>query len=165
MRIVISFFVLFCIFAMPTNGFAQNGKSLKAYLSEAASYIWAPPVPNFKSPHLHDARTPHNTQWQDNNWTPQEWTDARGGNPMNVIQGFYDADIIRDQNFNKDEVPVLIVGQGFINLSDGEKRRVAMYVDDTYGITRSNPQAAYLLEFYKKSKAVGIFTKDGLQLQ
>ena len=83
---------------------------------------------------------------------------------MNVIRGFYTADIIRDQ-YVDDDVPVLEVGPGFYMLGGHDKRRVTELVDDVYGITSSKRFGMFMIYDWKTEKAIGAYTQYGLQLQ
>ena len=79
-----------------------------------------------------------------------------------VIDGFYSSGIVTDQ-YSDDDIPVLEVGQRFLELSDQDKRRVAMFIDDTFGITKAH--GLFLIYFHKHETPVGLFTSEGLQLQ
>ena len=126
--------------------------------------IWKRPKGTQVRPYLDEAKLPHNSQWAEDDWTPQDWVDARGGSPFNVIDGFYRADIITDQKFDKD-VPVLEVGQGFLRLSAKEQRRVLAFIDDTYGVTSGSEAGVIEICLDHEGDIIGLFDKDGLQLQ
>src|SRR5690606_5141360 len=66
---------------------------------------------NFQ-PYLEDVKQPHNSQWDHKNWEPADWAAQKAGGSKDVIQGFYDAGILRGQDTKRD-VPVLIVGPNF----------------------------------------------------
>ncbi len=144
--------ILFCLTG-PVAGHAQS----------IGKYIWGPPNTDPVRPYLETAKIPHNSQWAHDDWTPQDWVETRGGKPINVINGLYEAQIITDQ-YTDDDVPVLEVGQAFLDLSTQEKYRVAAFVDSAYGITKKG-KGAIMIRFHKRDIPIGIFTKDGLQLQ
>jgi hypothetical protein len=125
-------------------------------------YIWGPPNTDPVRPYLEEAKLPHNSQWADDQWQPEDWIKARGGSAKAVIDGFYNAGIITDQ-YTDDDIPVLEVGNRFLELSDQDKRRVAMFVDDTFGITRKS--GLFLIYYNRHDTPVGVFTAQGLQLQ
>lgn len=114
-------------------------------------------------PYLEDAKHPHNSQWDNSTWKPQDW-EAQRKSSMDVIKGFYTADIVRDQ-YTDDDVPVLEVGPGFYMLGGQDKRRVAQMVDYVYGITTSKKDGIYMLYDWRTEKAIGVYTKYGLQMQ
>jgi len=140
---------------VPTQGFAGSfGK-----------YIWGPPKSDFVRPYLEEAKLPHNSQWADDEWSPQDWVEARGGNVVNVVNGFYTAGIIVDQYFDGD-IPVFEVGQTFIDLSGQEKRRVVAFMDDVFGVTKLSDQGVILLYFHQNGDTpVGLSNAQGLQIQ
>lgn len=127
-------------------------------------FIWGMPNHDEVRPYLEEAKIPHNSQWADDEWSPQDWIDSMGGNPMNVIQGFYDAGIITDQYFD-DEKPVLEVGQTFLDLGSKDKRRVVAFVDEVFGVTKFNGAGTIFILFHEDDLPIGEFNKDGLQLQ
>lgn len=141
---------------------AMMGIAGSACAQNIGKYIWGPPSVDPVRPYLEEGKLPHNSQWEDEAWAPQDWIDARGGSAKAVIDGFYQAGIVTDQ-YTDDEIPVLEVGQAFLDLSDQDKRRVAMFIDDTFGITQQS--GLFLIYFRSNDTPVGLFTKEGLQLQ
>jgi len=127
-------------------------------------YIWGPPQSDVVRPYLEDAKIPHNARWADDEWSPKDWVDARGGDAVAVVNGFYSAGIIADQYFD-DDVPVLEVGQGFLDLGAQDKRRVVAFMDEVFGVTKFAETPVILIYFHKRDKPIGVFTAQGLQLQ
>ena len=131
--------------------------------TQLQKYIWGPPKSDLVRPYLRTAKIPHNSQWADDQWTPQDWIDDRGSAEA-VIDGFYASEIITDQ-YSEGETPVLEVGQRFLDLSPQDKRRVVGFFDDVFGVTGGAPDGAMLIYFHNDDEHVGVFNKDGLQLQ
>ncbi|MBX2833848.1 MAG: hypothetical protein KTR28_02645 [Micavibrio sp.] len=136
-------------------------------------YLWGGPYHDDVRVYLNKAKIPHSSQWADEKWSPQDWIDARGGQPLKVIDGFYRVGIIKDQTM-KDGMPLLEVGDAFLQLSDLEKMRVVTFIDHVFGITRNDESGSihivyeeetFLFGLYSGLESVGFFTKDGLQLQ
>lgn len=115
-------------------------------------------------PYLENGKHPHNSQWDNTKWTPEEWAKQYENGGKDIIDGFYAADIIRDQYID-DDVPVLEVGPSFYSLGGFDKRRVAEMVDNVYGITTSKTFGMYMLVDWKTEEAIGSYTQYGLQLQ
>ncbi len=134
------------------------------FASDLGEYIWGPPKSDFVRPHLEEAKLPHNSRWADDEWTPQDWINSRGGSAVAVINGFYEAGIISDQYFD-DEMPVLEVGQNFLELGAQDKRRVVAFVDEVFGVTKISEAGVILILFHEKDKPIGVFNAQGLQLQ
>ena len=124
-------------------------------------YIFPPPVPDFSREYLNDAKTPHQAIYAMDPWTPEDWTRNRGSE-KGVMDDLYINGIVTDQ-YMDDGIPVLQVGQHFMELSGNDKRRVAAYVDSVFGITQNN--GTFILEHWDKEEPIGIYTKAGLQLQ
>ncbi|MFP4313147.1 MAG: hypothetical protein ACLFR0_02360 [Alphaproteobacteria bacterium] len=125
-------------------------------------------------PHLRDPKLPHNTQWQsglynNEDWHPENWIRAKGS-IRDVLDGFYKNDIIREQDVDGD-IPVLVVGDGFMNLSGREKRRVATFIDYAFQVTTAAPAGMYSIYYYRtdtlfgRGNPIGAYTSAGLQLQ
>jgi hypothetical protein len=118
-------------------------------------------------PHLKDGKTPHDVVgWQqDDQWQPQDWIDARGGSAKAVMDGFYRAQVVTGQ-YTDGGVPVLEVGQGFMDLSSREQRRVATFVDYAFKVTENSPEGVfYIYHLADDDNPIGVYGKDGLQLQ
>lgn len=150
------FFQLFSLILLPFS-FSANASSLW-------DYIWGPPDHNEVRPYLEEAKVPHNSRWADDEWTPQDWVDARGGDAISVVNGFYDAGIIHDQYFD-DDVPVLEVGHRFLELGSQDQRRVVAFMDDVFNVTSSTPAGVINICLEHESEYIGQFSADGLQLQ
>lgn len=156
----------FIVFQIVTVLFFGIFAASASHASGIGDYIWGPPQSDFVRPYLEKAKLPHNSRWADDEWTPQDWIESRGGNAIAVINGFYEAGIISDQYFD-DDVPVLEVGQNFLELGAKEKRRVVAFVDDVFGVTKFSQAGVILIYFQadKKDEPVGLFSAQGLQLQ
>lgn len=125
-------------------------------------------------PHLEDPKMPHNTQWQNglydhDDWHPENWIRAKGSMRA-VLDGFYKNDIIREQDVD-DATPILVVGDGFMNLSGQEKRRVTAFIDYAFQVTNSSSVGMYSIYYHRtdnlfgRGRPIGMYTPAGLQLQ
>lgn len=115
-------------------------------------------------PYIENPTQTHNTQWDEVRWTPADWAAQRGGKNMNVIGGFYRADIIRSQMID-DDIPVLVVGPAFYMLGGHDKRRVMQVIDDEFRITSSKLNGMFMLRDWQTKRDIGSYTVHGLQLQ
>lgn len=114
-------------------------------------------------PYLEPAKLPHDTQWDFDDWKSGDWYQQRK-DKMDLIEGFYKADIIRNQYVDRG-VPVLEIGPNFYNLGGFDKRRVAEVIDETYNITASKTFGMFMLYDWKTHKPIGSYTAYGLQLR
>jgi hypothetical protein len=114
-------------------------------------------------PYLEPSKPPHNSQWDKSVWRPEDWI-AQRKDEMDLIRGFYSADIVRDQYID-DEMPVLEVGPAFYMLGGEDKRRVTQTIDHVYEITEKRVDGMYLLYDWRTKEAIGTYTQYGLQLQ
>lgn len=152
------FLAVFAVFSMVFPSLAQ---------ADPKPWIWSWGINHFDETdfsrrHMNDAKTPHNYQWE-NDWSPQGWIDERGSAEA-LLEDFYKMNIITGQ-YDEDDVPVLEVGQGWIDLSARERLRVLKFVDYMYAITETVPDGTILLYHHKTKKPIGVYTVHGLQLQ
>lgn len=114
------------------------------------------------NPHLENARHLQIPQWADEDWYVEDWTSQQDG--MTIIEGFYAADILRDQKIGYAELPDLVVGPNFYHLSGFDKRRVVHTVDAVYGVTDKHKNASFILTDWNTKMPIGMFDKNGLRL-
>lgn len=118
-------------------------------------------------PYLEDSRHVQIPQWEHEDWYLEDWFTQEKG--MDMVKGFYEADIFRDQfqDQKKDtvtSVKTLVVGPGFYHLSGFDKRRVVAVVDATYGVTQADKTASVVLEDWYTKRPIGVYNKYGLKL-
>ncbi len=114
------------------------------------------------NPYLENARHLQIPQWGHEDWYVEDWTSQTDG--MTLIEGFYAADILRDQKAGHADLPILVVGPNFYRLSGFDKRRVATTVDTVYGMTERSENSSFMLEDWHTCLPIGTFDKHGLRL-
>lgn len=115
------------------------------------------------NPYLEKGKDTQNQQWAAEDWYVQDWL-SQNQNNFALIDGFFKADILRKQT-SDDDVPVLLVGPQFYHLGGFDKRRVLTTLDTVYGITESGEHPLIILKDWHTKREIGLFTKDGLQLE
>lgn len=115
------------------------------------------------NPYLEEGKKTQNTQWDEEDWFVQDWI-AQNKDGFTLINDWFRTDILREQT-EKNNVPVLIVGPQFYRLSGFDKRRVVTTLDTVYGVTDKNAHPVILLQDWKTRRQIGVYTKDGLQLE
>ena len=126
-------------------------------------------------PYQEDSKLPHNVQWKSGlyagqEWHPENWIKAKGSIRA-VLDGFYDNNVIKGQDVDGD-MPVLIVGDGFMRLSGQEKRRVTDFIDYVFQVTTTAPAGMYTIYYdrtdnwlFGRGNPIGMYTDKGLSLQ
>jgi hypothetical protein len=114
-------------------------------------------------PYLENAKHPHPAQWATKDWYAEDWISQRRSG-LDLVQGFYKSDIIRNQDVD-DDIAILIVGPNFYRLSGYDKRRVVHTIDVVYGVTKAQPDATIELRDWHTRRPIGVFTNQGLMLQ
>ena len=113
-------------------------------------------------PYLENTRHLQIPQWESEEWYVEDWTSQK--DPIELIKGFYKADIIHDQTSSESAMPILVVGSNFYRLSGLDKRKVMQTVDTIYGITASKADGSFLIEDWYTNRLIGTFDRNGLRL-
>lgn len=111
-------------------------------------------------PYLENGKETQNQQWSKEDWYVQDWTSQK--NPQELVDGFFRSDILRKQDTEKGRA-VLVVGPNFYRLGGYDKRRVMTTVDSVYGITDNG--GTIILNDWRTRRQIGLFTKEGLQIE
>lgn len=167
MRLILKGFLslsLILVLAQPC--FAQDSeepkKSFTDNLKTIGKYMFPRAPANFTQPYKNDAKTSQNVQWNEEDWHPDDWAEAKGG-VQQVLDGFEQARLVVD--LHDDDVPVLEVGLPFMRISPPDQRRVIEFMDYAYKITDSQPGIFYIVLEDHFDELLGIYSKKGLQFQ
>ncbi len=114
------------------------------------------------NPYLETGKDTQNQQWVGEDWYAQDWFSQK--DPQKLIDGFFQSDIFRKREQNKGAT-VLVVGPQFYRLGGFDKRRVVTTFDAAYGITSKAANPVIILRDWYTDRDIGLFTKDGLQLE
>ena len=104
--------------------------------------------PQFRAP----AREP---DWH-SPWHPRDWI-AQRKSPGALVNGFYNAGILKDQYTNDDDIKILEVGPSFYHLSQRDQRRVADALSYIY-----RPGIFYLSDWYSNRIIASYTPRYGL---
>lgn len=115
------------------------------------------------NPYLEKGKDTQNQQWAAEDWYVQDWV-AQNKDGLTLIDGFFRADILREQADEKG-MPVIYVGPQFYRLGGFDKRRVMTTLDAVYAITENPAHPTIFLKDWMTKRDIGIFTKEGLQLE
>jgi hypothetical protein len=114
------------------------------------------------NPLLENSRHVQVPQWEHKDWYAEDWLAQEEG--IDLVRGFYAANIFQDQFTKENEVPTLVVGPNFYRLSGYDKRRVTHIVDIVYGITASKEDGSFILQDWHTKMPIGNFDRNGLRL-
>lgn len=136
--------------------------------AEPKFFYWSWPIEHFQNlnyteRYLEGAKVPHNRQWDGQQWTPQIWIEQKK-DAVRLIESFYQTEILLDQKI-ENKVPVLHIGHNFYQLSGYDQRRVVRSVDEVYEITAPESDRLFILHDPARNKDIGLYTRNGLQLQ
>ncbi len=113
--------------------------------------------------YLENSKHTQNQQWADEDWYVQDWL-SQNQDKFKLIDGFFKSDIFREQA-EDDGVPVLVVGPNFYRLGGFDKRRVVTTVDEVYGVTANGAYPVIVLKDWYTKRQIGVFNKEGLQIE
>ena len=130
-------------------------------LSACSSKPWS--GDDFK-PYLGEEQIRQSSLWMGDNWTPEDWI-KEDGDEKRVMHDLYAADIIVDQYANKDDIPVLGVGDQFMRMSDVDRYRVLQFMDHVFEITTSSQDGLFYILYDQDGddEIVGLYNKHGFQ--
>ena len=159
--------LILCSFILSLGVFHDAQAETKGFKLFPPSFNWSKNHRVYREykeyhPHLENLRHSQIPQWESEDWYAEDWTSQTDG--LTLIQGFYAADILRDQTVGHAELPVLVVGPNFYHLSGLDKRRVVTVVDATYGMTARSQNASFLLTDWRTKMPIGAFDQHGLRL-
>ena len=115
------------------------------------------------TPYFANDKIGQRSLWDDDAWTPEAWI-IDAGDEKRVMRSLYAAGILTDQSKDRDNIPVLEVGETFIQLSGVDQRRVLQFVDYVFEITTSVENGMFFVTYQpQKGEQLGVYTKHGFQ--
>ena len=111
--------------------------------------------------YLQSNENAYDSAWNDS-WKPVDWADS-AESAQAVIDNFYARRVLTDQFLNRD-TPVLEVGQGFIDLSSQDQRRVVRFVAYAFDIDGLTGNGAMQVQLDRKDAPVGLYNRGKVQL-
>lgn len=127
------------------------------------NYLKSPENKGYTSPYLNDALRVNNAQWDMEEWDISRWQSS-DGQGIDLVKHFYDSGLITDQYQAKQGL-ILEVSDLFLRLSDQDKRKIVLVVDDAYGVTLGGGPGGFFIEHDRTNSIIGAYTQHGLQLQ
>lgn len=115
------------------------------------------------NPYFEEGKKTQNTQWGEQDWYVQDWI-SQNKDGFTLINDWFRAGILNKLDTKRD-VPLLVVGPNFYRLGGFDKRRVVTTLDTVYGITDHDTHNLILLQDWHTKRQIGLYTKDGLQLE
>lgn len=115
------------------------------------------------TPHLYNYGDSFPASFKGREWDPAAWP-LSYQDRQKFTQNLFDADILREQYIQGDEVPVVVVGPNFYHLSDLDQYRICKTLDMLYGAT-TGKYGHFVLKDWYSGKMIGDFTKNGLDLR
>ncbi len=155
---ILSFLLALCVFSFGASLDAYAGKKIQG-LGWSSSH-WK--GQDFK-PYLGNEKIGQRSLWDDDTWTPEAWI-KDAGDEKRIMRDFYATGIIIEQYEDRDNIPVLEVGDKFIQLSGVDQRRILKFIDYIFEITSSEENGMFYIYYTKNSKEpLGIYNKYGFQ--
>lgn len=157
----INLLILLMVFLTALAGMAQAEPKVQPFGWWPGHWTWTN-YKNFNS-YFEEGKKTQNTQWKEQDWYVQDWI-SQNKDGFTLINEWFRVGILNKLD-EDDEVPVLIVGPQFYRLGGFDKRRVVTTLDAVYGVTDRGAHPVILVHDWKTRRQIGVFTKDGLQLE
>lgn len=159
MRFLFLFPVLLLVFALPV---LADGGGNRAEWGEFANLKVDKTRVDFE-PYEGGQKHVQRFLWDTDDWTPQDWI-KDDETPKDVIREFYSHGLIHKQFMNKRNIPVLVVGEPFNQLSGLDQRRVLKFVDYTFDITGAEEDGMFFVYYVENDKdPLGLYNRHGYQ--
>ncbi len=114
-------------------------------------------------PYLNEQQIKQRSLWDQDDWTPEAWI-KDAGDEKRIIRDFYATGIVTKQYVDGDNIPVLRVGDAFMQLSGLDQRRVLQFIDHVFEITSSEENGMfYVYNDELRRKPMGLFNQYGFQ--
>lgn len=114
-------------------------------------------------PYLNEQKIKQRSLWDQDEWTPEAWI-KDAGDEKRIMRDFYATGIVKQQYVDGDNIPVLRVGDAFMQLSGLDQRRVLQFVDHVFEITTSTENGMfYVYHDELRRKPLGLFNQYGFQ--
>ncbi|MGH1404791.1 MAG: hypothetical protein ACRBDL_11160 [Alphaproteobacteria bacterium] len=114
-------------------------------------------------PYLNHQKINQRSLWDQDTWTPEAWI-KDAGDARRIVRDFYAVEIVTDQYKDGDDIPVLEVGEAFLQLSNMDQRRVLRFVDHVFEITSAEENGMFYVYYAEvDSEPMGIYNKYGFQ--
>lgn len=112
-------------------------------------------------PYVGSQKLKQRTEKDQDSWTPADWIDNPGDEKI-ILRDFYKMGILEKQYMNKKNVPVLRVGEKFIQLSGFDQNRILAFVDYVFKITESEEFGMFYVYYYREdNEPLGTYNKSG----
>lgn len=79
------------------------------------------------------------------------------------MHDLYAVGIVTDQYENRDDIPVLEVGEAYRRLSMLDRNRVLQFVDYVFGITKAEENGMFYIVYEDSDDVIGVYNKYGMQ--
>ncbi len=114
-------------------------------------------------PYLGNQKIGQGSLWDDDAWTPEAWI-KDAGDEKRIMRDFYATGIVVKQYKNGDNIPVLELGNQFIQLSGLDQRRILQFVDHVFNITKAEENGMFFVVYSEADDSpMGIYNKYGFQ--
>lgn len=147
------------LFTVAVTGFSQQSYADKATYWDALYHDGY--EHNFE-PYMGQQVLKQRSIWDNDTWTPEDWIDNPGDEKI-ILRDFYAIGLLKKQ-FVDGGIPVLRVGEKFVQLSGFDQRRVLEFIDYVFEITTSEENGMFYVYYEKDDdNPLGLYNKHGFQ--
>ncbi len=144
--------------------FVSLNFTAQAYAGSKSWGGWSSNWQNLEfQPYLGDQKISQRSLVDDDTWKPEDWI-KNDGDEKRIMRNLYAANILSKQYKDRKNIPVLEVGDNFIELSSVDRDRILKFVDYVFEITLSEENGMfYVLYGDNKDEPLGLYNKHGFQ--
>ncbi len=153
----LSFFICLAVAVIGFSdaGFARKGNGWSLFPKKVKEL-------DFK-PYLNEQQIRQRSLWDGDAWTPEAWI-RDAGDEKRVMRDFYEYKIVTNQYTDNRNIPVLEVGEPFVQLSGVDQRRVLEFVDYVFQITPASDNGMFYVYLKgEKKEPMGLYNQYGFQ--
>ncbi|MCK5384265.1 MAG: hypothetical protein KAJ29_01720 [Alphaproteobacteria bacterium] len=151
-------FGLFLLLSLAMVGFSSQSVADKALYWD---FIHHEGYKHDFDPYVGQQKIKQRSEKDMDSWSPVDWIDNPGDEKI-ILRDFYTMEIVKEQYMDRDNIPVLRVGEPFIRLSSFDQKRVLEFIDYVFKITESEKNGMYFVYYDGDDDApLGVYNKSG----
>ncbi len=153
------FLGLFLLFTVVLAGFSAQSYAEKA---NKWGFLYHDGYKHKFEPYMGQEKLRQRSIEDNDTWTPQDWIKNPGDEKI-ILRDFYTMGILVKQ-FMDNDIPVLRVGEPFVQLSTFDQRRILAFIDYVFEITTSKKDGMFYIYYEADdNNPLGLYNKYGFQ--
>lgn len=116
--------------------------------------------------YMHGSHQPITSAWSNQDWIPERYGISDLNKRKKIMNRLESSGLIKEIGMDKNGLPLIRVGDLFLRLADSDKYKILQTVDYILNPEENNRNyLAYAVQHERSEQFLGIYSKEGLQLQ